>query len=72
MFLPLVTRGADGDLEGRLARSWEHSSDYREWTYYLRTHVRWHDGVSVTAHDVAFTLDLLPRPEIGCFPAGHP
>ncbi|MGQ0732276.1 MAG: ABC transporter substrate-binding protein [Acidobacteriota bacterium] len=46
-------------MEGQLAESWEHSADYRDWTYHLRPGVRWHDGVPVTAGDVKFTLDLL-------------
>jgi len=63
LFLPLVARNADGELEGRLAERWEHSPDYRNWTVHLRQGVRWHDGVPVTAHDVKFTLDLLSSPE---------
>ncbi|MGH6890855.1 MAG: ABC transporter substrate-binding protein, partial [Dongiaceae bacterium] len=59
VFIPLVTRNEKGELEGRLARSWEHSADYREWTYHLRRDIRWHDGRPVTAHDIKFTLDLL-------------
>ena len=39
-FLPLATWDENGELEGRLATSWEHSDDYREWTYHLRTDVR--------------------------------
>ncbi|MFN2397091.1 MAG: ABC transporter substrate-binding protein [Gemmatimonadaceae bacterium] len=58
LFLPLVARNSEGEFEGRLARGWEHSPDYRTWTIHLRTDVRWHDGVPVTAHDVAFTLEL--------------
>lgn len=58
LFVPLVARNEKGELEGRLARSWEHSPDYRHWTVHLRTDVRWHDGVPVTAHDLAFTLEL--------------
>ena len=65
VFLPLMARNERGELEGRLARSWERSADYREWTYHLRTDVRWHDGTPVTAHDVEFTLKLLTRPEVG-------
>ncbi len=49
VFLPLVARNADGELEGRLAERWEHSPDYRSWTVHLRQGVRWHDGVPVTA-----------------------
>ena len=64
VFLPLASLNANGELEGRLARSWEHSADYREWTYHLRTDVRWHDGVPVTAHDVKFTMDLLSHPDV--------
>ena len=64
MFLPLATTGERGDLVPCLAQSWEHSSGYREWTYHIRPHVRWHDGVAVTAHDVKFTLDLLGHPAV--------
>ncbi|MEJ2320162.1 MAG: ABC transporter substrate-binding protein [Gemmatimonadales bacterium] len=64
VFLELATPAEDGVLEGRLAKSWEHSSDYREWTIHLRTDVRWHDGVPVTAHDIEFTVDLWNHPEV--------
>ena len=70
VFLPLVALDENGELDGRLARSWEHSPDYREWTYHLRTDVRWHDGVPVTAHDVKFSLDLLTHPEVRLVPRG--
>ena len=61
VFSPLVARNAEGELEPRLAASWTHSADYREWTVRLNPDARWHDGVPVTAHDVKFTLDLLKR-----------
>ncbi len=64
VFLPLVTRNAKGELEGRLAESWEHSPDYRTWTVHLRQGVRWHNGVPVTAHDVKFTMDLYMHPAV--------
>jgi len=63
-FLELATPNEHGELEGRLARSWEHSADYREWTIHLRTDVRWHDGVPVTAADIAFTVDLWNHPDV--------
>jgi peptide/nickel transport system substrate-binding protein len=59
VFLPLLTRDQEGNLVGCLAERWEHSSDYREWTYYLRTDIHWHDGVPVTAHDIAFTIEVM-------------
>ncbi len=64
VFLPLVAYDENGDLEGRLARSWEHSPDYRTWTIRLRSDVRWHDGVPVTAHDVKFTHELFSHPDV--------
>lgn len=59
MFLPLA-EGKYGYQEPQpaLAERWKHSEDYREWTFYLRQDVKWHDGVPVTAHDIKFTTDL--------------
>lgn len=65
VFLPLASVDKSGELEPALAQRWDHSADYRDWTYHLRTGVRWHDGVPVTAHDVKFTLDLLSHPDVG-------
>ncbi len=67
-FLPLAKRNEHGELEGRLARSWEHSPDHREYTFHLRTEVRWQDGKPTTAHDVKFTLDLLAHPDVAEYP----
>ena len=67
-FLPLAKQNERGELEGQLARSWEHSPDHREYTFHLRTGQRWNDGVPVTAHDVKFTLDLLGHPEVAEYP----
>ncbi len=68
VFLTLVdwygVRNEEGELEGRLAERWEHSPDYRTWTFHLRRDVRWHDGVQTTAHDVKFTLELLSHPDV--------
>ncbi|HYN81760.1 MAG TPA: ABC transporter substrate-binding protein [Gemmatimonadaceae bacterium] len=64
-FLSLATLDEHGELAGRLARSWEHSADFKEWTYHLRTDVRWDDGKPVTARDVKFTLDLLAKAGTG-------
>lgn len=64
IFLPLVSYDENGELQGRLAHAWEHSPDYREWTFHLRTDVRWHDGVPVTAHDIEFTMELFAHPDV--------
>ncbi|MGI9077100.1 MAG: ABC transporter substrate-binding protein [Gemmatimonadaceae bacterium] len=65
VFLPLAQRGEDGQLHGWLARSWEHSGDWRTWTVHVRSDVKWHDGMLVTAHDVKFSLDLRAHPAVG-------
>lgn len=59
VFLPLVEIDERGEPRGRLAERWSHSRDLREWTFHLRQGVRWHDGVPVTAQDIAFTLGLV-------------
>ena len=59
-FLPLATLDEHGESEGRLARSWEHSDDFKESTLHLRTDVRWNDGKPVTAPDVKFTVMMIP------------
>ncbi len=64
MFLPLVTLDEDWQPQGRLAQRWEHSPDYREWTFHLRQDVRWHDGVPVTAEDIKFSMELLSHPDV--------
>ncbi len=70
VFLTLTTDELDeGGPQPRLARRWEHSPDYREWTLHLRPDVKWHDGVPVTAHDVKFTMDLWAHPDV-LYPAG--
>jgi peptide/nickel transport system substrate-binding protein len=63
MFLPLTAYDSIGD-QPVLTERWEHSEDYREWTYFLRKDVRWHDGVPVTAHDIKFTMDLRQHPAV--------
>ena len=70
VFMPLVAWNNAGELEGRLAESWDPSADFRTWTIRLRQGIRWHDGVPVTAHDMKFTLDLLQHPEVMSFAPG--
>lgn len=64
VFEPLVRGGGSAPARPALAERWEHSNDFRTWTYHLRHGVRWHDGAPFTARDVAFSLRLFRRPEI--------
>jgi len=64
VFLPLFTTDENGNPQGKLAERWNHSEDYRSWTFHIRKDVKWHDGVNFTAHDIKFTLELISSPEI--------
>ena len=64
LFLPLMNVNGLGGLDGALAESWDYSPETAAVTYHLRTNVRWHDGVPVTAHDVKFSMDLTTHPDV--------
>ncbi len=53
--------GVDKDLNPcpQLATSWEHTPDGMTWNYSLVRNAKWHDGTNLTAHDVAFTYNLI-------------
>jgi len=55
--------GLDDQFEAkpRLAESWERSQDERTWTFHLRTGVKFHDGVELTADDVVFTFEKMKQ-----------
>jgi len=42
-----------------LAESWERSQDGRTWTFHIRPGVKFHDGVELTAEDVAFSFEKM-------------
>jgi len=42
-----------------LATEWRTSPDSKVWTFTIRDDVTWHDGVPLTAKDVAFTYNLI-------------
>jgi len=53
--------GVDEDLNPcpQIAESWSVSPDNLTWTFNIRQGMTWHDGVSVTAHDVNWTYNLI-------------
>ncbi len=54
----LVDRDAEGNLQPRLATSWEmKEGDPNTWVFRLREGVTFHDGAPFTADDVVFSLD---------------
>jgi peptide/nickel transport system substrate-binding protein len=44
-----------GDIAPDLAEAWETPDDGQTWVFQLNRDARWHDGVPVTARDVAYT-----------------
>lgn len=49
----------NGDYQPRLATSWEHTDDYKEWTFKLREGVTFHSGNPFTSYDVAVTMQRI-------------
>jgi len=58
MFDYLVGTTPDGQpsTTGGLATKWEHSPDFKRWTFYLRKGVKFHNGDEVTSEDVKFSV----------------
>jgi peptide/nickel transport system substrate-binding protein len=51
------------DLEPMLAESWEHSDDLKKWNFKIRSGVTFHNGKSMTAKDVFFSLNRHRGPD---------
>lgn len=47
----------------KVAKSWELSEDGTSITFYLHEGIKFHDGVELTAHDVAYTYMVMLHPE---------
>jgi peptide/nickel transport system substrate-binding protein len=67
LFTPLVRAGPDFEPTPWLAREWSIDPEGDRVTFYLRDDVYWHDGVPVTAADVAFTWERVVDPEVPFF-----
>ena len=59
----LNTRNERG-FRPQLAKSWSWSADSMQLSFQIDPRARWHDGHSVTAHDVAFTFALNRNPQL--------
>jgi peptide/nickel transport system substrate-binding protein len=56
MFDTLVTMDEHGRLQPALAISWQSASGNQRWQFWLRPHVKFHDGTPVTPEAVAAAL----------------
>jgi len=52
-----------GDIRGDLAKSWKIGADGVTYTFVLADNAKWHDGTSVSANDVVFSLDSMTDPD---------
>ncbi len=57
VFEGLTRFGSDGSVNAGLAESWEISEDGMTYTFKLRDGVMFHDGTTMDAEDVKFSLD---------------
>lgn len=62
VFDGLVYTDGNLQIQPMIAESWEFSEDGLALTFYLKEGVKFHDGVELTAHDVAFTFEAICHP----------
>lgn len=65
VYAGLMRADGKGGLEPELAESFTLSEDGLTYTFVLKEGLRWHDGESVTAEDVLFTINRVKNPAIG-------
>ena len=58
VFNGLVEIDKDNIVQPELFESWEPSADAREWTFKIRQGVTFHDGKTLTAEDILYSLNL--------------
>lgn len=59
----LIERNRDTlEWESKMAERWEISPDQKQYTFYLRRDVTWHDGHPFTADDVVYSFQLIMDP----------
>ncbi len=63
LFSGLVTLNTDLELVPDIAERWEISSDGLQYTFYLRSNAKFHDGKPVTAQDFKWSIERAAAPE---------
>lgn len=63
VFSGLTKVNGKREIVADIAERWEVSDDRKTYTFYLRDNLKWHDGIPLTAKDVAFTVSLLQNPD---------
>jgi peptide/nickel transport system substrate-binding protein len=65
VFEQLLSRDVKGNLVPALAKSWTVSPDGLQYTFMLRTDVKFQNGDPMTADDVKFSFDRFKDPNLG-------
>jgi peptide/nickel transport system substrate-binding protein len=60
-----MNTNGDGGFVPELAESWTWAPDSLSIAFKVHPGAKWHDGVPVTARDVAFSFDIHKDPEVG-------
>ncbi len=63
VYSSLLTYNENQELVLDLAENYEISEDQKNYTFYLKKGVKWHDGEEVTADDIVFTIQTIKNPE---------
>ena len=66
IFDTLTTLDDKGVVQPKLALSWDHSEDYKTWTFKLRPGVKFHDGTPLNAEAVKANFDRQKDPANKC------
>ncbi|KGQ71279.1 oligopeptide ABC transporter substrate-binding protein OppA [Chelonobacter oris] len=63
LFEGLVTSDEQGHILPGVAESWQHSEDFKVWTFKLRDNAKWSNGEPVTAEDFVYAWQRLADPK---------
>lgn len=61
VFNGLTAYNEKGEIVGDLAKKWEISPDGKNYTFFLKDDVFWHDGTPLTADDIIYTASQYPQ-----------
>lgn len=65
IFSGLLSYDKAGRLQGDIAQSYEISPNGKTYTVNLKPNIKWHDGKSLTANDVVYTVNTMKDPKTG-------
>lgn len=65
LFAGLTAHDGENAVVPGLAEAWDYDAETFTYTFHLREGLVWHDGESVTADDVKFTIEAIMDPQNG-------